>query len=142
MTSQANPSPENRQEATPYLCCKGAAGAIEFYKKAFGASEEQRIVQPDGRVGHAEIRIGGALLMLADEFPEIDFRSPQSLGGSAVMIHLYVAEVDALFSRALGAGAKVKRPIEDQPYGDRDCQLTDPFGHVWILATRTVKEQA
>jgi PhnB protein len=122
--------------ATPYLSCRGAAAALLFYKEAFGAVELSRMMMTDGRVGHAEISIEGAIVMLADEFPEIDFRSPQTLGGTPVMIHLYVGDVDALFERALAAGATELRPLKDQVYGDRNGQLGDPFGHVWMLASR------
>lgn len=122
--------------ATPYLSCRGAAAALLFYKDAFGAVELSRMMMADGRVGHAEISIDGALIMLADEFPEIDFRSPQTLGGSPVMIHVYVKDVDAMFTQALAAGATELRPLADQVYGDRNGQLVDPFGHVWMLAAR------
>jgi PhnB protein len=128
--------PEFRSAATPYLSVRGAVEAIEFYKKAFGATEELRLMQPDGRVGHAEINIGGARIMLADEFPEIDFRSPESLGGSPVLIHLDVEDVDAVADRAIAAGATVVRPVADQFYGDRSGQLRDPFGYTWVVATR------
>ena len=132
MTGRVNPVPR----ATPYLCCKDAARAIEFYKKAFGATEAMRLSEPGGRIGHAEIRIGDAPIMLSDEYPEMDVRSPQSLGGSPVLIHLYVDDVDALASRAVAAGAKLLRPVADQFYGDRSGTLTDPFGHRWMIATR------
>src|SRR2546425_2372706 len=112
-----------------------AARAIEFYKKAFGATELMRMAQPDGRIGHAEIRIGDSPIMLADEFPEMGHRSPQSLGGSPVSILLYVEDVDALFNQAVSAGAKVQKPVQDQFYGDRIGGVTDPFGHVWYIAT-------
>jgi len=117
------------------LIIKDAARAIEFYKKAFGATELMRMAQPDGRIGHAEIRIGDSPIMLADEFPEMGHRSPQSLGGSPVSILLYVEDVDALFNQAVSAGAKVQKPVQDQFYGDRIGGVTDPFGHVWYIAT-------
>ena len=132
MAGRVNPVPR----ATPYLCWKDAARAIEFYKKAFGATEAMRLSEPGGRIGHAEIRIGDAPIMLSDEYPEMDVRSPQSLGGSPVLIHLYVDDVDALASRAVAAGAKLLRPVADQFYGDRSGTLTDPFGHRWMIATR------
>jgi len=132
MAGRVNPVPR----ATPYLCCKDAARAIEVYKKAFGATEAMRLSEPGGRIGHAEIRIGDAPIMLSDEYPEMDVRSPQSLGGSPVLIHLYVDDVDALASRAVAAGAKLLRPVADQFYGDRSGTLTDPFGHRWMIATR------
>ncbi len=133
--SKAKPIPNGYHTATPYLIIKGAAQAIEFYKKAFGAAEMTRMTQPDGRVGHAEIKIGDSLIMLADEFPEMGARSPQSLGGSPVSILLYVQDVDALTSKAITAGAKVVRPVKDQFYGDRSGSLEDPFGHQWHIAT-------
>ena len=132
MAGRVNPVPR----ATPYLCCNDAARAIEFYKQAFGATEAMRLSEPGGRIGHAEIRIGDAPIMLSDEYPEMDVRSPQSLGGSPVLIHLYVDDVDALASRAVAAGAKLLRPVADQFYGDRSGTLTDPFGHRWMIATR------
>ena len=131
----AKPIPEGYHTATPYLIIKDAARAIEFYKKAFGATEMMRFAQPDGKIGHAEIKIGDSHIMLADEFPEMGARSPQSLGGSPVSILLYVPDVDARFRQALAAGAKEMRPVKDQFYGDRSGTLTDPFGHVWTLAT-------
>jgi len=135
MTSKVQPIPEGYHTATPYLIVSGAARAIEFYKKAFGATELFRMAQPDGRIGHAEIKIGNSPIMLADEFPEMGARSPQSLGGSAVSILLYVEDVDALFSQAVAAGAKVLRPVEDKFYGDRSGGVVDPFGHQWHIAT-------
>ena len=137
-TAAAKPVPEVRTAAVPYLAVKGAAKAIEFYKEAFGATEapESRFTQPDGRVGHAEIDIGGARIMLADEFPEIGFRSPESLGGSPVLIHLDVPDVDAAASRAVAAGATVVRAVADQFYGDRSGHFRDPFGYTWVLSTR------
>jgi PhnB protein len=135
MTSRVKPIPEGYHTATPYLIIKDAARAIEFYKKAFGATELMRMAQPDGRIGHAEIRIGDSPIMLADEFPEMGHRSPQSLGGSPVSILLYVEDVDALFNQAVSAGAKVERPVQDQFYGDRIGGVTDPFGHIWYIAT-------
>jgi PhnB protein len=129
--------PEGYEAAIPYLSVHGAAAAIEFYKRAFGATEVMRMAGPDGRVGHAEIKIGSALLMLADEHPEMDFRSPKSLGiaRSPVGIHLYVDDVDAVYKRALEAGATSIREPADQFYGDRNAQLQDPSGHVWYLST-------
>jgi PhnB protein len=129
--------PEGYEAAIPYLSVLQAAEAIEFYKRAFGATEVMRMAGPDGRVGHAEIKIGKALLMLADEHPEIDFQSPKSLKvkRSPVGIHLYVDDVDAVYKRALQAGAVSLRAPEDQFYGDRNAQLQDPSGHVWYLST-------
>lgn len=129
------PIPEGYHTATPYLIVKDAAQAIEFYKKAFGATELLRLADPNGKVGHAEIKIGDSPIMLADEFPEMNVRGPQSLGGSPVSILLYVRDVDALANQAVAAGAKVLRPVKDQFYGDRSGTFTDPFGHVWTIAT-------
>ena len=129
------PVPDHYPIVTPYLCIKGAADAIDFYKKAFGAVERMRMPDPSGKVGHAEIEIAGGLIMLADEYPDMGFRSPQSLGGSPVTIHMYVEDVDAFCARAVEAGATVIRPVADQFYGDRSGQLRDPFGHVWSIGT-------
>ncbi|CAN5353012.1 Dot/Icm type IV secretion system effector PhnB [soil metagenome] len=135
MSEKTNPIPEGYKGATPYLCVNGAASAIDFYKQAFGAMETMRIADPSGKIGHAEIKIGEAPIMLADEFPDMGFRSPQAFGGSPVTIHLYVADVDTLFSQAVAAGAKAVEPVEDKFYGDRAGKLEDPFGHVWYIAT-------
>lgn len=135
MTSRVKPIPEGYHTATPYLIVRNAARAIEFYKKAFGATELMRMADPSGRIGHAEIRIGDSPIMLADEVPEMGFRSPESLGGSPVSILLYVEDVDAVFSQAVATGAKVQRPVADQFYGDRTGGVTDPFGHIWYIAT-------
>jgi PhnB protein len=135
MTSQVKPIPDGFHGATPYLCCKGAAGAIEFYQRAFGATEVMRMAEPSGRVGHAEIRIGDAIVMLADEYPDFGVRSPASIGGTPVTIHIYVSDVDALVSRATAAGATLQRPPTDEFYGDRSATLTDPYGHRWMFAT-------
>jgi PhnB protein len=117
------------------LIVNGAAQAIEFYKKAFGATELMRMAQPGGKIGHAEIKIGDSPIMLADESPDVGARSPQSIGGSPVSIMLYVEDVDRIFSQAVAAGAKVKRPVADQFYGDRTGGIEDPFGHLWYIAT-------
>lgn len=135
MPAQVKPIPEGYATLTPYLSIKGAANAIEFYKRAFGATELMRLSQPDGRIGHAELRIGDSRLMLADEFPEMDFRSPQSIGGTAVMLHLYVEDVDTVVGRAVAAGGKVLRQVQDQFYGDRSGTVADPYGHVWNVST-------
>lgn len=121
---------------TPNLTVKDAAGAIEFYKKAFGATETMRLVEPGGRIGHAEMMINGSPIMISDEYPELDVLGPQSRGGSSVGIHLYVADVDEVFPRALAEGAKVIREPEDEFYGDRAGKLVDPFGHVWYVSSR------
>jgi PhnB protein len=131
----AKPIPDGYHTATPYLVVQGAASALEFYKKAFGAEELMRLASPDGKIGHAEIKIGDSPIMLADEFPEMGFRGPRSLGGSPVSILLYVEDVDARFNQAIAAGAIAVRPVMDQFYGDRSGNLEDPFGHRWTLAT-------
>ena len=136
MAAKVNPIPDDYRGATPYLCVKGATKAIDFYARAFGAREQMRMEQPDGRIAHAEVRIGTAAIMLADEFPEMEFRSPQSLGGSAVNILVYVENVDALVKRAVLAGATLARPVANQFYGDRVGVLKDPFGHSWSFASR------
>ncbi|HEX3282455.1 MAG TPA: VOC family protein [Pyrinomonadaceae bacterium] len=132
---KVNPIPADYAGITPYLSVKGAADAIEFYKKAFGATELMRLPGPNGTLGHAEIKIGNALVMLADEFPEYGNLSPKTLGGSAVRLHMYVEDVDAFFEKAVAAGAKVLIPVADQFYGDRSGRLEDPFGHVWLVST-------
>lgn len=127
--------PEGYHSITPYLVVKEAAKAIEFYKKAFGAAEVMRMDDPSGKIGHAELRIGDSHIMLADEYPEMKFRSPESYGGSPVSILLYVPDVDATTARAVENGAKLEREVKDQFYGDRMGQILDPFGHVWSIAT-------
>ena len=129
------PIPDGYYTATPYLIIKGAARALDFYKQAFGAQEEMRFPMPDGKIGHAEIKIGNSPIMLADEFPEMGHKSPESLGGSPVSILLYVPDVDKTFAQALKAGGKELQPLKDQFYGDRSGTLTDPFGHVWTVST-------
>jgi PhnB protein len=122
---------------TPYLAVKDAAGAIDFYRRAFGAEEVYRLPDDDGRVSHAELRLGGLPLMISDEYPEIGVLGPQTLGGSAVMIILEVADVDALFARAVAAGASVVRPLQDGFDGAlRTAKVDDPFGHRWMLLTQ------
>jgi PhnB protein len=130
-----NALPDNYPRVSPYLAIDGAARALEFYKKAFGATERMRMDAPGGKIGHAEIEIEGGLIMLADAFPDMNFRSPQSLGGSPVTIHVYVKDVDSFCARAAEAGATITRPVADQFYGDRSCQLRDPYGHAWSFAT-------
>ena len=127
--------PAGQQAVTPYLAIDGGVAALEFYKKAFGATETYRLIMPDGRLGHAEIRLAGCVIMLADEFPEYGGKAPTTLGGSPVSIHLYVDDVDTFFKRAVAAGAKERKPIQDQFYGDRSGQLEDPSGHLWWVAT-------
>ena len=120
-------------EVYPYLRVRGAAEAIGFYARAFGAEELFRLTEPSGRIGHAEVRIGPATVMLAEERPESGIRGPCSLGGTAVAIHLHVADVDGLFEQAVDAGATVVRPLQDQFYGERSGMVRDPFGHEWLL---------
>ncbi|HXH05799.1 MAG TPA: VOC family protein [Vicinamibacterales bacterium] len=136
MPGATNAVPEGYHAVTPYLCIRGATEAIAFYQRAFGAREIMRMPGPDGRIGHAEIEIGGSRIMLADEYPEMSFRSPAAYGGSPVHLHLYVPDVDAVMRQAERAGARVVRPVADQFYGDRTGSLEDPFGHVWHVATR------
>ncbi len=127
--------PEGYHSVTPYLIIKGAADAIEFYKKAFGATELFRFPAPDGKIGHAEIKIGDSPIMLADEFAEMGYKGPRALGGSPVSLMIYLEDVDTVFNRAVEAGASVKEAVQDKFYGDRAGTLTDPFGHVWHVST-------
>jgi PhnB protein len=127
--------PDGYHSVTPYLIVKGAAAAIDFYKRAFGATELMRMPSPDGRIGHAEIKIGDSAIMLADEHPQMGYRSPQTLGGSAVSMMVYVDRVDDVFKKAVEMGAKELQPVQDQFYGDRSGTLQDPFGHTWTIAT-------
>ena len=129
------PIPDGYATVTPYLYVRDAARAIDFYSKAFGAIELYRLANPDGRIGHAEILIGTSRIMLADEFPEMNVKGPQSLEGTSVSFLIYVEDVDAQFDRAIAAGATVLRPLKDQFYGDRSGSLADPFGHSWTIAT-------
>ena len=131
----AKPIPDGYEGATPYLCCKDAAKAIEFYEEAFDAKQLTTMPMPDGRIGHAEIQIGGARIMLSDEFPDWGCLSPSSLGGSATTVMIYFEDVDAVVERAVSGGAKVLQPLQDQFYGDRSCKLEDPFGHAWMFST-------
>ena len=135
MPSTVKSIPEGYSAVTPYLIVADCGRALDFYKKAFGARELLRMAGPGGKVGHAEIEIGGSKLMMADEFPEMDCKGPKAYGGSPVSIHLYVTDVDGTAKQAVAAGAKVKRPVEDQFYGDRLGTLEDPFGHTWHVAT-------
>ena len=136
MTHQVKPVPEGFHTVTPHLVIKGAVEAIEFYKKAFGAEEISKMPGPDGRLMHAAVKIGDSIVFLVDEAPQWGSRGPQSLGGTPVGIHLYVEDVDAVFQRAVAAGATVKMPLEDMFWGDRYGVVTDPFGHNWSLASR------
>jgi uncharacterized glyoxalase superfamily protein PhnB len=133
---KVKPVPEGMHRVTPHLICAGAAKAIEFYKKAFGAVEEARLPGPDGRLMHAVIRIHGDAVMLVDEMPEWGALSPKSLKGSPVTLHLYVDDVDAFVKRAVDAGAKLTMPVADMFWGDRYGKVEDPFGHHWSVATR------
>jgi PhnB protein len=135
MAGPVKPVPPGYHTVTPYLTLSDAASAIDFYKQAFGATEIARMKGPDGKIGHAEIKIGDSVLMLADEWPGNEARSPQSLGGSTVGIFLYVDNVDAVFETATKAGAKIQQPLADMFWGDRFGKVSDPFGHHWALAT-------
>ena len=127
--------PEGYNGVTPYLSIDGAAEAIEFYKRAFNADELFRLAAPNGNIAHAEIKISGSPVMLADSCKETGFQDPKNLKGTSVGLHIYVEDVDALFSRAIDAGAKIVKAIEDQFYGDRNGTLEDPFGHFWFIST-------
>jgi Uncharacterized protein conserved in bacteria len=129
------PIPDGYHTVTPYIVCRGAAKAIEFYAKAFGAKEMFRMPMPDGSIAHAEIQIGDSMLMLGDENPEMGAVSPQTLNGTPVNIFLYVKDVDAAFQQAVKAGATSVMPPTDMFWGDRYSKLTDPFGHSWSIAT-------
>ena len=131
----AKPIPEGYHSVTPHLMINGAAEAIEFYKKAFGATELFRFPAPGGKIGHAEIKIGDSPIMLADEVAEMGYKGPKALGGSPVSLMIYVEDVDKIFNQAVAAGASVKEAVQDKFYGDRTGTLTDPFGHVWHIAT-------
>jgi len=135
MTQQTRPIPEGFHSVTPHLVCAGAAAAIDFYKQAFGAVELGRMDMPDGKIGHAEIRIGDSRLMLADDFPEYGSHGPLMLKGTPVYIHLYVDDADAAWGQAIAAGAKPVMPLADMFWGDRYGQVEDPFGHRWSIAT-------
>jgi PhnB protein len=130
----AKPIPEGYQRVMPYLIVRGATKALDFYKRAFGAKERMRLPMGD-RIGHAEIQIGDCVVMLADEFPEMGAKSPETIGGTPVGLCLYVEDVDAVFKQALAAGGKEEKPVKDQFYGDRSGTLIDPFGHKWTIAT-------
>ena len=129
------PIPDGYHTATPYLIVKGAADAIEFYKKVFGATEVVRMAGPGGAIMHAEVKVGDSIIMLAEENPQWGATAPTTLGGSPVGLCLYFPDVDARFAAAVANGAQVKRPVQDQFYGDRSGTVIDPFGHVWTIAT-------
>ncbi len=130
-----NPIPEGYPQVMPYLTVDGASAAIDFYTTVFGAKERLRMPAPGGKVGHAELEIGDSVVMLADAFPDMGNQTPPALGGTPVTVMVYVADVDAVFDRALKAGATEERKVENQFYGDRAGQFVDPFGHKWFLAT-------
>lgn len=134
MSANVSPVPAGYHSVTPYLLIRGASDAIDFYVRAFGATEVLRLCSPDGKIGHAEIRIGDSHVMLADEHPDMDFLGPQSRGGTTVSLLIYVDDVDAVFAKAIEAGATELRPLCDQFYGDRSGTITDPWGHVWSIA--------
>ena len=130
--------PEGYHAVTPYLCVSGARRALDFYQKAFGAEVLYKLDMPDGRIGHAELQIGDSRLMLSDEMPEMPdaiTKSPGTLGGSTAGFNIYVENVDERFAQAVAAGAKVRRPVMNQFYGDRSGTLEDPFGHFWTIST-------
>ena len=130
-----NPIPAGHGTVTPSIIVKEAAKAIDWYKKALGAEEVSRFEGPDGRIMHAEIKIGDSHIMLADEAPEMDARSPKHYGGSPISLMLYVEDVDKLFAQAVAAGATATQPVTDKFYGDRSGTVKDPFGHSWHLST-------
>jgi len=132
-----SPIPEDYPRVCPYLHIDGAAKALEFYQQIFGATERIRMSGPDGRIGHAELEIGGSVVMLADEFPEMGVKGPKAYGGTPVVLSIYVDDVDATVAKAAEAGATITRPVEDRFYGDRVGQIEDPFGHVWSVQTHT-----
>ena len=131
------PIPAGYYTVTPYIVCRGAAKAIEFYKKAFDAKEKLRMVGPDGSIAHAELKIGNAILMLGDEMPAMGATAPETIGGTASGLFIYTANVDKAFAKAVAAGAKAEQPPTDMFWGDRYAKLADPFGHKWSMATHT-----
>ncbi len=135
MTAIIKPVPDGFHTLTAYLIVRGASEALEFYKKAFGATELCRLNMPDGKIAHGEFKIGDSIFMISDEGPECHSTSPLTLGGSSVILHLYVADADTTFSDAIKAGAKETMPLDNQFWGDRAGQVVDPFGHHWHIAT-------
>jgi PhnB protein len=133
--ASVRPIPEGYHNVTPYLYVRGATAAIDFYKSVFGATEVVRMGGPDGKIMHAELRIGDSIVMLADENPHMGIMSPQTIGGFSTGLHVYVETVDAVVQKMVDSGAKVLRPIKNQFYGDRSASLLDPFGHMWSVAT-------
>src|SRR5688572_18787667 len=134
---KVSPVPAGYHSVTPYLSIRGAADAIEFYKKALGAKEIMRMPGPDGKLGHVEIQLGDSRVMLSDEYKDMQFVGPKSLGGTSVHLHLYVKDADAQVEKAVAAGARIVEPLEDKFYGDRSGCIEDPFGHRWHLSTHT-----
>ena len=132
---EVKPIPDGYPRVIPYLYVEGASAAIDFYTRVFGARERMRMPAPDGKIGHAELEIGDSLIMLADVFPDMGGQTPQELGGTPVTVMVYLENVDAVFDRAIAAGATVEREVQDQFYGDRAGQFVDPFGHKWFVAT-------
>lgn len=135
MPSHVQPIPHGYHAVTPYLVVNDAAKAIEFYKRAFDAKEIHRMEGPPGKIGHAELKIGDSIVMLADEMPQMETKSPHTVGGTTAGLFLYVQDVDTAFQKAVGAGAKVTAPVADMFWGDRYGKLLDPFGHSWSMAT-------
>ena len=135
MSEHVKPVPDSYPTLSPYLIVTDGAAAIAFYERVFGARLRMRLPGPQGKVGHAELEVGPAVIMLADEHPEMGARSPATIGGSPVFLHLYVENVDEVVQRAAEAGAKVVRPVETKFYGDRAGMIADPFGHVWSIGT-------
>jgi PhnB protein len=134
--AEVNPVPENYPQVIPYLVIEGAEAAIAFYGTVFGASERVRLPMPDGTVAHCELQLGNSIVMLSDPFPGTEAKTPKQLGGTPVMLSVYVEDVDEVFDRALQEGATTIRPVEDQFYGDRSGQFEDPFGHRWSVSSR------
>jgi PhnB protein len=132
---EVKPIPDGYPRVIPYLSVEGASAAIDFYTRVFGARERMRMPAPGGKIGHAELEIGDSLIMLADVFPDMGGQTPQELGGTPVTVMVYLENVDAVFDRAIAAGATVEREVQDQFYGDRAGQFVDPFGHKWFVAT-------
>lgn len=137
MTASVKPVPEGFHTATPTLVVRDAARAIEFYKKVFGAEERMRMPSPDGKISHAELKIGDSIIFLSDEFPNLAGKSPQTLGGHTGGIYLYVPDVDDVFEKAIAAGGKAAMPVTDMFWGDRHGNFIDPFGHPWSVSTHT-----
>lgn len=146
MNKNVKPVPEGYHNVTPYMIIKNAGNALAFYQKAFGAQVLFQVADPSSKdkIGHAEIKIGDSIIMIADEYPDMGYRSAETMGGTPVSLHVYVTDVDAFFKQAVASGAKVLRPVEDKFYSDRSGSLEDPFKHVWHIATHkedlTLKE--